>query len=85
MNKLQDAIKSGKKQQSQPAMVIANMEPPDIPEMVIGKIVASTLTGEDAVQYLARLSLGSWRAWGREGSGSGGGEEVRKGRRREME
>lgn len=91
MNKLKDAIKSGKKleKRSQPAVVIENKEPPDIPEMVIGEMVESSFTGEDAVRYLARLSLGRWRerereeGRGKKGEGEGGG--VEDGRSGEVE
>lgn len=59
MAKLKIAMESGMKleTQSQPAIVIPNKEPPDIPEIAIGEMLASDFTGEDAIRYLARLSL----------------------------
>lgn len=61
MGKLKEAIKSGRKMErtSQPAIVMENKEPPDIPELKMGEMVDSPFTGEDAIRYLARLSLGA--------------------------
>lgn len=60
MDTLKEVIKNGKvERRSQPAVVIENKEPPEIPELSMGEMTESPFTGEDAVRYLARLSLGS--------------------------
>lgn len=59
MNTLKKALASGEKleRHSQPAIVIENKEPPEIPELSMGDMIPSEFTGEDAVRYLARLTL----------------------------
>lgn len=90
MNKLKEAMKSGKKLErtTQPAIVVENKEPPDIPELKMGDLVASPFTGEDAVRYLAGLSLSNREV--SEGEGLEGvvrdeGEGVVDGGRGEVE
>lgn len=72
MSKLKEAIKNGKKMErtSQPAIVMENKEPPDIPELKMGEMVDSPFTGDNAMRYLARLPLGSRK-------GEGADEEVK--------
>ena len=77
MNKLKDVVK-GKKMEpaSQPAIVIENKEPPDIPEFKMGEMVESPFTGENAIRFLSRLSLGAG-VKGQEEEEGGESEDVK--------
>ena len=62
MDTIKDVVKTGKvERRSQPAMVIENKEPPEIPEMSMGEMADSPFTGEDAVRYLVRLALENYK------------------------
>ena len=94
---LKEAMKSGKKieKRSQPAIVIENKEPPEIPELSMGDVVESPYIREDALWYLVRLSLsnkdrdddgGMEREVGSDGGDEVGGEgEEEGGENGEME
>lgn len=59
MDTIKDVVKNGKiERRSQPAVVIENKEPPEIPEMHVGEMAAnSQFTGEDSIKYLVSLAL----------------------------
>lgn len=80
MDTLKEVVKNGRiETRSQPAVVIENKEPPEIPELRMGEMTESPFTGEDAVRYLARLSLGRQkRNTGKGGGGGGGGTKERE-------